>query len=108
MTSSNENITCSNCKEYGVWDQDRLQVPCGNCAGENQYMWNGRRCLGVGIFAEKREQTAREFAEFLKMIIEPRFDMNNAEERDKFKEYMSSVPYDVKRIAVNWYNLSEC
>lgn len=94
--------TCGNCKNSGIWErfenQHRLQLPCCACAGDNNWIWNGRRCLGVsGISAsEYREQTVEEFAWTICEIIKPRFNMNIEEQRDEFYKYLNSIPDDVK------------
>ena len=38
--------TCPNCISYGVFENNKLKVPCLNCANENNFMWQGKICYG--------------------------------------------------------------
>jgi hypothetical protein len=45
---SNQNsINCLNCKSHAIYDNNnKLLIPCTNCAAENDWYWNGQRCYG--------------------------------------------------------------
>ena len=38
--------TCPNCISYGVFENNKLKVPCLNCANDNNFMWQGKICYG--------------------------------------------------------------
>lgn len=37
---------CSNCKAYGKIEYGIVVLPCTNCAKENNWTWNGKKCYG--------------------------------------------------------------
>jgi len=41
-----DKITCPNCISYGVFENNKLKVPCLNCANDNNFTWGGMRCYG--------------------------------------------------------------
>jgi hypothetical protein len=51
-------VSCANCYHYGVYDLfGDLSVPCINCAEDNGWTWNGKKCYGsMGHGAENSVQ----------------------------------------------------
>jgi hypothetical protein len=41
-----DEVTCLNCISYGVFENNKLKVPCVNCANDNNFTWGGVRCYG--------------------------------------------------------------
>lgn len=37
---------CKNCKTYGKIEYGIVVLPCTNCATENNWTWNGKKCYG--------------------------------------------------------------
>jgi hypothetical protein len=68
---------CQNCKGYGIVENGVVILPCSNCACDNGYEWNGRRCYGVcGIIdpylGYARESTLEELVKANVHIVRPR------------------------------------
>lgn len=41
------SINCLNCLDGGIFDNNnKLLIPCTNCAADNNWYWNGIRCYG--------------------------------------------------------------
>lgn len=47
MSMNNEQNMCRNCWKHGIVENGVIIVPCANCACDNGYEWNGRRCYGI-------------------------------------------------------------
>tara|TARA_Y100000389_G_C17184838_1_gene375850 strand:+ start:27 stop:401 length:375 start_codon:yes stop_codon:yes gene_type:complete len=56
--SEQQTISCSNCYHYGVYDIfGNLSIPCTNCAEDNSWTWDGKKCYGsMGQGAENSIQ----------------------------------------------------
>ena len=77
MSMNNEQNMCRNCWSHGIVENGVIIVPCANCACDNGYEWNGRRCYGVcGIIdtdlGYARESTLEELISGNVHIVRPR------------------------------------
>ena len=57
---SNNMEGCDNCLAYGRVVEGKIVLPCQNCALENNWMWNGKRCYGVSVFVGNNEEATIE------------------------------------------------
>ena len=79
MESQTDSISdmCRNCVGNGIVENGIVILPCSNCAANNGYEWNGRRCYGVcGIvpsYGSVRESTLEELVSAHVYIVRPRF-----------------------------------
>jgi len=46
-SKQNQETTCLNCLTYGIFDNNKLLTPCINCAADNDFHWNGKKCYGA-------------------------------------------------------------
>ena len=48
-STQNQETTCLNCLSYGIFDNNnnKLLTPCINCANDNNWIWNGKKCYGA-------------------------------------------------------------
>ena len=78
MESQSKSISdiCENCETHGIVENGVVTLPCANCASNNGYEWNGRRCYGVcGIVLPGetvRESTLEELVAAHVYIVRPR------------------------------------
>jgi hypothetical protein len=79
MESQSKSISdiCENCETHGIVENGVVTLPCANCAANNGYEWNGRRCYGVcGIVDPNRgyirESTLEELVSAHAYIVRPR------------------------------------
>lgn len=43
-----QETTCLNCLAHGIFDNNnKLLTPCLNCAMDNNWIWNGKKCYGA-------------------------------------------------------------
>ena len=101
MESHSESISdmCGNCYIYGIVKNGVVILPCSNCAANNGYEWNGRRCYGVcGIVDSNRgyirESTLEELVKAHVYIVRPRLLEYN--------------PHDLKGRTIDEYIIDEC
>ena len=47
---------CINCLEYGKVVEGKIILPCQNCAMDNNWMWNKKRCYGVSVYVGNKEE----------------------------------------------------
>ena len=100
MESQSESISdmCKNCESYGIVENGVVTLPCSNCAANNGYEWNGRRCYGVcGIvpsYGSVRESTLEELVSVHVYIVRPRLLEYN--------------PPDLNGRTIDEYILEEC
>ena len=38
---------CHNCSRYGIFEGNKLIVPCTNCVADSGWYYNGKRCFGT-------------------------------------------------------------
>ena len=65
---------CKNCETYGVMEEDKVIMPCTNCARDAGFMWNGSRCFGS---QGDGEVTSREYAEIYFYMVSQREGMTH-------------------------------
>ena len=74
--NNGQNI-CGNCWANGIVEDGVIKVPCMNCACDNGYQWNGRRCYGVSGLVdpdnEGIESTLENLVATFVVIIRPRY-----------------------------------
>ena len=77
MSMNNEQNMCGNCRNHGIVEDGVIKVPCMNCACDNGYEWNGRRCYGISGMTdpgnEGRESTLENLVATFVFIIRPRY-----------------------------------
>ena len=98
QAESNTDI-CANCYGHGIVENGVVILPCSNCACDNGYEWNGRRCYGVcGIVDPNRgyirESTLEELVKANVYIVRPRLLEYN--------------PPDLNGRTIDEYILDEC
>ncbi len=73
---NNEQNMCGNCWTHGIVENDVVKIPCMNCACDNGYQWNGRRCYGISGLEpgnERRESTLEILVTTFVIIVRPRY-----------------------------------
>ena len=77
MSMNNNQDMCVNCQSVGVIEDGVITVPCMNCACDNGYEWNGRRCYGIGGLIdqdnERREATLEGLVANFVYLVRPRY-----------------------------------
>jgi len=89
---------CLNCMGYGIVENGVVILPCANCACNNGYEWNGRRCYGVcgivSLYGSVRESTLEELVSTHVYIVRPRL--------------LEFNPPDLNGRTIDEYILDEC
>ena len=57
MAEEINQFICPNCQAYGQVENNIVIMPCANCARENGYDWNGRKCYGASGTSNHQEST---------------------------------------------------
>lgn len=66
-------MECVNCLTYGKVVEGKIILPCQNCAMENNWIWNGKRCYGSSIIVgEEGEASIDELVQNLYFNIRQR------------------------------------
>ena len=97
--SESNSEMCENCYFHGKVENGVVIIPCSNCAANNGYEWNGRRCYGAcGIVDPNcgyiRESTLEELVKAHVHIVRPRLSEYN--------------PPDLNGRTIDEYILDEC
>ena len=64
---------CLNCQEYGQVDNNEVIIPCSECARQNGYDWNGKKCYGATGRSNYQEATLEELLMAYIENVRPRF-----------------------------------
>ncbi len=76
MYMNNNQDMCGNCRSAGIIENGIIKVPCMNCAFDNGYEWNGRRCYGISGLLDPdnrgRESTLENLVATFVFIVRPR------------------------------------
>ena len=74
MSMNNEQNMCGNCRSHGIVEDGVIKVPCMNCACDNGYEWNGKKCYGVGGLNEKGvEASLDDLIATFYILVRPRY-----------------------------------
>lgn len=107
MEPQSESIAhmCKNCESYGIVENGIVILPCGNCAANNGYKWNGRKCYGVcgivSLYGSVRESTLEELVSTHVYIVRPRlleFNPHDLNGRTIDEYILDMIPDEGKNI----------